>query len=155
MKIDLVQRQPARVAYLRYTGPFGEPLALFWRSKVSPWLADNGLLDCPRYGVTLDDPASTPPEKRRYDACVELPPGLSLPESPEATIAGGLYAVTLFRGTGAGIGAAWAEFMREILGDSARRIDSSRLPFEHYPRGALMDARTGVFACELCLPVSG
>ena len=154
MKIDIVERQPVRVAYLRYTGPFGEPVALFWRSKVGPWLAENGLLDCPRYGVTLDDPARTPPEKCRYDACVELPPGLSLPESPEATIAGGRYAVTRFKGTAAEIGKAWGEFLRELQAGEAG-IDHGRAPCEHYPRGALRDARTGVFACELCLPVSG
>ena len=30
--------------------------ARFWRNTVAPWLADHGLVDCPRYGVTLDDP---------------------------------------------------------------------------------------------------
>ena len=89
MRIDIADRPPVRVAYLRYTGPLGDPLARFWRNKVAPWLAEHGLLDCPRYGVTLDDPSRTPPEKCRYDACVELPPGLSLPDSPENTIAGG------------------------------------------------------------------
>ena len=34
-----------------------------------------------------------------------------------------------------------------------RVVDDSRPPFEHYPRVSLYDARTGVFACELCLPV--
>jgi AraC family transcriptional regulator len=153
MRIDIADRPPVRVAYLRYTGPFGEPLGRFWRSKVAPWLADNGLLDCPRYGVSLDDPSSTPPEKCRYDACVELPPGLSFQDSPETTLAGGQYAVTHFKGTGADIGAAWGEFLREFLADPTHRIDHARQPFEHYPRGALFDARTGVFACELCLPV--
>ena len=153
MRIDISDRPPVRVAYLRYTGPFGEPLGRFWRSKVAPWLADNGLLDCPRYGVSLDDPARTPPEKCRYDACVELPPGLSLPDAPETTLAGGQYAVTHFKGTGADIGAAWGEFLREFLADPTHRIDPARQPFEHYPRGALFDERTGVFACELCLPV--
>jgi AraC family transcriptional regulator len=155
MRIDIVDRAPVRVACLRYTGPFGLPLASFWRSKVGPWLAEHGLLDCPRYGVALDDPSRTPPEKCRYDACVELPSGLSLPDSPEATIDGGRYAVTHFKGTGATIGAAWGEFLRECLSDPARSLDPSRRPFERYPRGAYLDARTGVFACELCLPVSG
>ena len=82
-------------------GRFGEPLSRFWRSQVWPWLAEHGLLDCPRFGVSLDDPSRTPPEKCRYDACVELPSGLTLPDTPETTIAGGRYAVTHFKGTGA------------------------------------------------------
>src|SRR5262245_6863190 len=151
MKIETIERQPVRVAYLRYTGPFGQPLALFWRNKVGPWLAEHGLLDCPRYGVTLDDPSRMPPEKLRYDAWAELPAGLSLPDSPENTIAGGRYAVTRFKGTGADIGAAWGEFQRECAADPARRLDPARAPFEHYPRGAYQDSRTGAFACELCL----
>ena len=79
MKIEVVERPTVRVAYRRHTGPFGEHLGRFWRNSVAPWMAEHGVLDCPRYGVSLDDPANTPPEKCRYDACVELPAGLTLP----------------------------------------------------------------------------
>lgn len=144
MNIDIVDRAPARVAYLRYTGPFGEPLARFWRSVVVPWLAELDLVDCPRYGVRLD--ASC------YDACVELPAGLSLPDTALATIAGGPYAVTCFKGTAAAIGAAWAGFFTDASARGLRR-DESRPVLERYPRGATWDPRTGTFACELCLPL--
>ncbi len=153
MRIDVVERPAVRVAYLRYTGPFGDPLGRFWRNTVAPWLDDHGLVVCPRYGVTLDNVMSTLPEQCRYDACVELPPGLSSPDAEETTIPGGRYAITHFKGSGAEIGAAWGAFIGEFLANPARRIDEARLPFEHYPRGALYDARTGTFACELCLPV--
>jgi AraC family transcriptional regulator len=153
MRIDVVVRPAVRVAYLRYTGPFGEPLGKFWRNTVAPWLADHGLVDCPRYGITLDHPGTTPPEQCRYDACVELPPGLSLPDAGETTIPGGPYAITHFKGSGADIGAAWDAFVGEFRANPAHRLDDARPPFEHYPRGALYDARTGTFACELCLPV--
>ena len=151
MRIDITERPAVRVAYLRYTGPFGEPLGRFWRGTVAPWLADHGLVDCPRYGVTLDDPARTPPEQCRYDCCVQLPPGLTPPDAAETTIRAGSYAITYFKGPGTQIGAAWDAFLREC--QATRRLDASRPPFEHYPRGSLYDARTGVFACELCLPV--
>ena len=150
--IDLVERHPVRVAYRRYTGPLGQPLNRFWRAQVAPWLAEMGLLDCPRYGVALDNPGTTAPEKCRYDCCVELPAGLSLADSPESTIAGGQFAVTRFKGTGAEIGAAWDEFVGAC---TARNLpfDPSRPAFEFYPRGASFDAKTGVFSCELCYPV--
>jgi AraC family transcriptional regulator len=151
MKVDVVERPAVRVVCMRYTGPFGEPLGRFWRGTVAPWLADHGLVDCPRYGVTLDDPARTPPSQCRYDCCVQLPPGLTLPDAAETTIRAGRYAITHFKGPGAQIGAAWDTFLREC--QATRRLDDSRPPFEHYPRGSLYDARTGVFACELCLPV--
>jgi len=153
MEIQLVERAPVRVAYQRYTGPSGEPLARFWRRSVVPWLADHGLVDCPRYGVLLDDSSRTPPERCRYDACVELPLGLALPDAAQTTIAGGRYGVTRFRGNATQICAAWRAFLAELPADGGR-LDDSRSPFEHYPRGAPYDARTGTFACELCLPVS-
>ncbi len=105
MRIEIIERRPVRVAFMRYTGPFGEPLGRFWRRTVAPWLAEHDMLDCPRYGVTLDNPMTTPPEKCRYDACVELPRGLSLPGAEETTIEGGRYGITHFKGTGAEIGA--------------------------------------------------
>jgi AraC family transcriptional regulator len=154
VKITVIERQPVQVAYLRYTGPFGEPLTRFWRANVAPWLADNGLVDCPRYGVALDNPRETPPGKCRYDACVELPAGLTLPDAAQATIPGGKYAVTPFKGSGADIGKAWDEFMVALLEDPATAVDNTRYPLEHHPRGASYDTRTGVFACELCLPLT-
>jgi AraC family transcriptional regulator len=153
VRIVIADRQPVRVVWLRYTGPLGEPLGRFWRTTVGPWLAEHGLLDCPRYGVTLDNPLVTPAEECRYDACVELPRGLEVPDAAEAMISGGLYAMTHFTGTSAGIGAAWRAFFEAALGDAPQRIDAARHPFEHYPRGTLFDARTGQFACELCLPL--
>ena len=153
MKITVAERSPVVVAFLRYTGPHGEPLARFWRRTVTPWLADHGLVDCPRYGVTLDDPRVVAPEHRRYDACVEMPAGLTLPDASQTCIPGGRYAVTCFKGTGAEIGAAWEHFVIAALSHPANQRDESRLPFEHYPRGAGYDARTGVFSCELCLPL--
>ncbi len=155
MKFTIAERQPVKVACLRYIGPFGEPLGRFWRVTVAPMLAEHGLLDCPRYGVALDNPEIATMHQRRYDAGVELPAGLSLPDADEAIIPGGRFAITSFKGTSAGIGAAWAEFIASVLADPANRIDAQRQPYEHYPRGAEFDARTGVFSCELCLPVTG
>jgi DNA gyrase inhibitor GyrI len=67
------------------------------------------------------------------------------------TIAGGLHAVTVFRDTGARIGAAWDAFAAACA--ATHSIDERRLPFEHYPRGAAADPKSGVIVCELCLPV--
>ena len=152
MNIAIVEWEPVKVFCLRYTGPYGEPLGKFWRNTVLPWLPDHGLLDCPRYGVALDNPMNTAPGKCRYDACVEVPAGLRLPDASETTVLGGRYAVTPFKGTSAEIGGAWAAFAGACFASHAP--DAQRPPFEHYPRGASFDARTGVFACELCLPVS-
>ena len=153
MRIVITERPPVRVAYLRYTGPFGEPIGRFWRGTVTPWLAEHGMLDCPRFGVALDNPMNTPPEKCRYDACVALPRDMTLPDAGQTIIPGGSYAITNFKGTGAEIGAAWSQFIAAALDNTANSVDPARCPFEHYPRGALFDTKTGVIMCELCLPV--
>ena len=69
MKIEVVERPTVRVAYRRHTGPFGEHLGRFWRNSVAPWMAEHGVLDCPRYGVSLDDPANTPPGCHFHPRC--------------------------------------------------------------------------------------
>src|SRR4051812_47429844 len=110
MRIDLVERQPVRVACLHYTGVRGAPLGRFWRATVAPWLADHDLVDCPRFGVNLDDPLRPAPENFRYDACIELPRGLSLPDTAETIIPGGRYAITYFKGDRARVDLAWGAF---------------------------------------------
>jgi AraC family transcriptional regulator len=81
-----------------------------------------------------------------------MPPGLTLPDVAETTIAGGRYAVTNFKGTGAEVGPAWGAFY-VAHGQRGSDWDHTRLPFEHYPRGATFDHRTGTFVCKLCIPV--
>ena len=152
VSIQVIERRTVRIATLRYTGAFGEPLAGFWRKRVRPWLADHGLVDCPRYGIALDNPRTTPEDQCRYDAGVELPPGLSIPDAAQADLPGGRYAVTRFRGTAAQIGAAWDDFIGVCIA-AELRFDHTRTAFEHYPRGARFDEKSGVFECELCFPV--
>ena len=41
MKVTLVDRQPATIAYLRHLGPYGEPIARFWQETYVPWAVMN------------------------------------------------------------------------------------------------------------------
>ena len=67
---------------------------------------------------------------------------------------GGLprYAVRSFKGTPATIGAAWMEVFRDWLPSSAMQMDA-RPTIEYYPGGSTVDPKTGVFECELWVPV--
>jgi AraC family transcriptional regulator len=65
MKVKIVDRKPVKIAYLRHIGPYGTPLAEFWKNTVYPWMQANGQLGRPRYGVSLDDPTITNPGKCR------------------------------------------------------------------------------------------
>ena len=59
MELKTVDRQPVRVACLRYTGPFGPAIGEFWRDDVQPWLVANQL-NVSTYGLALDLAGSTP-----------------------------------------------------------------------------------------------
>ncbi|AXQ29346.1 AraC family transcriptional regulator [Solimonas sp. K1W22B-7] len=154
MEVKLIERPPVTVAYLRHTGPFGPPLQRFWGETVYPWMLANGLLGQTRYGLALDDPAITAPAKQRYDACVEVPQDfVASGPAHKTTLPGGRYATLYFKGTSAEIGAAWLRLLRDWLPGSGLQLDA-RPCFEHYPREGCYDAATGVFDCELCIPVA-
>lgn len=154
MKVKLIERQAARVAYMRHVGPYGQPLAEFWQRRMAPWMAANNLLGQPRYGISHDDPGITAPEQCRYDACVEVPQGFTaMAPVLLATVPGGRYAAYSFNGPAGEIGEAWNALLRDWLPASGLQLDA-RPCFEYYPVGAGYDPRTGAFSCDIVIPVT-
>ena len=154
MKVELIDRQPTTVAYLRHVGPYGAPIAAFWQQTVYPWMVTSGLLQQPRYGISHDDPTITAPAQCRYDAGCEVPPALTtLGNALKTTVPGGRYAALSFKGTVADIEAAWTAMLRDWLPSSGLQLDE-RIMFEYYPQGSSYDPATGVFDCKLCVPVA-
>lgn len=154
MNVTLVDRPPALIAYLRYTGPYGESIAQFWQQTVFPWLRENSLLGQPRYGISHDDPSITEAGRCRYDACVEVPANFASQNGGlTATIPGGRYAILHFKGTAEEIGAAWDSLLRDWLASSGLQLDA-RPCFEYYPRDSCHDPQTGIFGCDICIPVA-
>jgi len=154
MKVALVDRQPATIAYLRHLGPYGEPIARFWQETYIPWAVTHKLgADHARYGISHDDPSITAPEQCRYDACAEVAPDfVATGGALKTTVPGGKYAVLKFRGTVEQVGEAWAALLRDWLPSSGLQLDS-RPCFEYYPEGAPSECETGEFECEICVPV--
>nr|WP_316641919.1 GyrI-like domain-containing protein [uncultured Roseateles sp.] len=153
MEVKLNTLPGTRVAYLRHTGPYGPSVGRFWAETFFPWRAAQGLGHAPCYGIGHDDPSVGDPAKFRYDACVEVPADF-VAKSPAgiADLPGGRYAVAAFYGTGADIGLAWTEFLRDWLPASGLEPDG-RPCFEYYPADGRYDPATGAFECQLCLPV--
>jgi AraC family transcriptional regulator len=153
MKVSLINRPAARVAYLRYTGPYGAAVAQFYGTDVYPWMVKHNFLNRPRYGISLDDPAVTAPEQCRYDAAVHLPEDFVVPRSMlTTTIAGGQHAVAAFEGTVDEMPGAWQRILRNWLPESGYQLGTAP-GFEFYPEGSKYDPATGVFDCQICIPV--
>jgi AraC family transcriptional regulator len=154
MNVVLIDREPVSVAYLRRTGPYGPGIGSFWWDTVVPWMRTNNLVGRERFGVGLDDPSVTRPERCRYDACVASPESEVLSGQPHRkVIPGGRYAALAFEGVGADIPAAWHAILRDWLPRSGLQPDG-RPMFEHYPVDGRYDPRTGRFSCNICVPVS-
>lgn len=153
MQVILATLPPTRVAYMRHIGPYGPSVPAFWQQQFLPWMRANQLEGRACYGIGHDDPGITAPANCRYDACVEIPDDFHpRGQAGVALLPGGRYALAAYRGDGPGIGRAWTEFLRDWLPGSGLQIDSRPL-FEHYPVDAEYDPGTGIFTCQLCIPV--
>jgi AraC family transcriptional regulator len=153
MKVEIVERKPTPIVFLRRVGPYGPPLSEFWQTEVYPWMAQSGLLQQPRYGISHDDPNVVAPQKCRYDAGVEMPENFkNFGKALRSTLAGGSYAAMSFKGTVEQFEPAWTSMLRDWLPASGFQLDA-RPMFEYYPQGTNYDPATGVFDCKLCVPV--
>jgi AraC family transcriptional regulator len=154
MNVKLIDRKPTTVAYLRHVGPYGPELSEFWEGTVLPWMQTNRLLGRPRYGISLDDPGITAPERLRYDAAIEVEPDfVGAGQHQKTSIPGGKYAAARFNGTGAELGDAWMALLRDWLPGSGLQLDARPL-FEYYAPDMTMDHETGAFECDICIPVT-
>jgi AraC family transcriptional regulator len=125
-----------RVAYMRRIGPYGDPgIGRLWQTFAT-WCGKRGLLRGREIlGVSHDSPDVTAPDKCRYDACVSVdddfkPQG----EVGVQVVKGGLYACVGFQNT-------------------AAHIFQTRPALEAYGAQIEVDPDSGVFKCDLCLPV--
>ncbi len=154
MKVEVIERKPTPIAYLRHVGPYGQPIGAFWQTRVYPWMLANGLIGQPRYGISHDDPRVTAAEQCRYDAGCEIPASvLARGDAHRTTIPGGRYAALSFTGVIAEFEPAWNALLRDWLPSSGLQLDG-RPMFEYYPSDAGCDPATGVLECQLCVPVT-
>lgn len=153
MNVELRTLPALRLAYMRHTGPYGTPgIGQTWH-RFCTWFGTRGTTSQKMYGIGQDDPEITPPEKCRYDCCVEVDAAFQ----PQGDIgvqdfAGGRYACAHFTGTGATIHAAWMKMYGEWMpGSGYQAGDAPAL--ELYEENFSSDEKTGTFSCLLCVPV--
>jgi AraC family transcriptional regulator len=143
------------VACMRSVGPYGAPqIPALW-TRLLDWAQPRGFVTPTRLtiGISYDNPAVTPPEKCRYDACIVVP--LDFSPEPNVTmrdVQGGKYAVAEFVGTAADIMAAWNQLLSSWLPTSGYQLDN-RDCFELYRGNSYVDKDKGVFKFDICVPV--
>jgi len=154
MSVRVQELPTQRVAYMRYVGPYGaHGIPELWH-RFATWIRARGfdLEKTTRLGVGRDDPAITQADKCRYDACLVVPGDFQPDRLVNVTeIPGGRFAVASFTGTAHDIERAWDRVFKTWLPDSGFQPDD-RPCLEIY-RGRSVDEKTGIFRCELCLPV--
>jgi AraC family transcriptional regulator len=99
----LVYLRPARLLYVRETGPYDQSIPLAWE-KLFDWLNKNGLYASlgRGFGLARDNPRSVGRGNCRYDACVEVRAGLedrAFRELGVTTLPGGAYACRRLSGS--------------------------------------------------------
>ena len=152
--VVLVERSPVRVAYLRHVGPYGAAVGRFFAQRFWPFVAAQGLQGRTVYGISHDNPEVTAAERCRFDACVEVDGDwVPVGEAQVTEIPGGRYASMAFHGDSDSIGEAWAALLRDWLPSSGWQIDG-RPTFEQYPPGGSFDQATGLFRCDIVIPVA-
>lgn len=121
MNVRIERRDPIQAVYLRHVGPYVE-VGETW-GRLCGLAGPRGLMSGPvsMFGLSYDDPAVTPPEKLRYDAClrvdgeVSVDPPLALQELPP-----GIFAVTLHQGPYEELARTYAELYGGWLPGSGR-----------------------------------
>ncbi len=155
MQVQLKKLPAMRLAYMRHTGRPGEGgIGQVWK-RFAAWCAAEGPMTSRQttYGIGQDNPAITPPELCRYDCCTAVAEDFkSTGEIGVQSFAGGPYACVPFKGSAADIHGAWVQLYGQWLPHSGWQADN-KPGIEIYGPDFEMDEQTGIFNCELCVPV--
>lgn len=148
--------RPLAVGFVRAHGPYGESSREAW-SRLIAWLDSIGARRTVRRGIGYlrDNPGAVGGWSRRYDACVELPPGVT-PSLAHGVgrqmLPGGAYAVYRHTGPHEAIGTTFSAMRRDWLARDGLTIDPDRAFMEIYLNDPLVTAAAGL-ETELCIPV--
>jgi AraC family transcriptional regulator len=138
-QIRLEHVRPIIVAFVRHVGPYDKvldtdsPISLLWE-ELFAWGNANKLInaDSLLIGIPQDDPSITPPEKQRFDVCVQIPEF----RNPSGhigcqTISAGLFGVSRHYGSFDELEGAYRH-LYDALVTTGKYILRVQTPFEVY-----------------------
>ncbi len=150
MEVKVEQMKAVRALYVRRLGPYAKSAGEAW-DALCRWAGPRGLLgpQTMLFGVSYDDPETSPAAQLRYDACISVGPEVQ----PEGEVClmelpAGKVAKLRFEGPGAGIAGAYKEFYGSWLPNSGF-VPGDRAPFEVY----VQEPRDDHFVLDICVPV--
>ena len=153
----LVYLRPARMVFVRATGPYETSIPHAWE-KMFAWLEKSGI-DNPvgrGFGLARDNPATVGPQNCRYDACVEVKPQYEERAGRELglmTLPGGSYLRQRVIGDYNKIRMSVPNLYSEFQAPSGLRFDDKRPLVAIY----LDDPRRfepAELRADVCIPVS-
>lgn len=124
--VTINRLKPLRVAFVRHVGPYRE-VGAAW-DKLLTTLGREGWIggEVQFIGICHDDPAVTPPDKVRYDACVTVDSRFRAHEEIGVqTIRGGDYAVLTHFGPYEALSESYSRLLGQWLPRSGRRLRSA------------------------------
>lgn len=156
MQISVTYMKPTAVLYTRAIGPYERSVSTAWNHMLG-WLDTQRVRRrTPRgFGIINDDPRSSSADDRRYDACVELQPGLTTDPSAgigRAMTPGGAFAVARIRGPHSAIRDAFKHLRNAWVPAHGLKIDPDRPHLEIYLNDPAITDPTDLLT-EVCVPV--
>ena len=139
MQVRLEHVRPIIVAFVRHVGPYDKlldkdsPMSLLW-DELFEWGNANKLInaDSLLIGIPQDDPSITPPEKQRFDVCVQI----SEFRNPSGhigcqTISAGMFGVSRHYGSFDNLAEAYMHIYDSLVTTGKYNL-RTQTPFEVY-----------------------
>lgn len=155
-KAGIVYIRPRELIFVRATGPYETSARRAWEGMFA--LIDSNRWssgDTCGYGLTLDDPRITAPEKCRYDACIALSTleGRTIPAHVQTRwLPGGAYARRRHNGSYKLMGQHIHTLRDEWIPNNGLSVDPTR-PFLEIYLDDVRVVKESELRAECCLPV--
>ena len=148
MNFDIETLPSVRIAYVRQVGPYGSDNNQGMQ-RLKEWAKEENLLteSAVLFGISQDNPETTPPEQCRYDACIVIPQDYQMNNIiSESELPSGDYAIFKLKHTAEDIQKAWNQIFPAI--QSGGYLMDNKPVLERYKGDMILDDY-----CEICVPV--
>jgi AraC family transcriptional regulator len=156
MRLSCRYLRPCSVVYIRAIGPYGQSAAAAW-AQMRIWAETHNIPQPISRGIGFirDNPQKTGPFLRRYDACIDIVPGIDIDYHAgvgRQTLPGGTFAVYTHTGEHSQLPDAFAHMKRDAIPARGFTVDDTRAFMEIYLDDPV---KVPVAQCrtDLCVPI--